>query len=133
MGLLDNLTNIAAGVLAKNGGELLPIVLKKLADYPGGLPGLMAHFQQGGLGDIVQSWIGNGANLPVTADQLGAVLAPATVDEIAAESGQAKPAVLDALTGMLPKIVDQLTQGGAAPASGGFDASALLGLLTKLR
>lgn len=133
MGLLDNLTNIAAGALAKNGSDLLPIVLKQLANYPGGLQGLIGSFQQGGLGDIVQSWIGQGANLPVTAQQLAAVLAPATVDNIAAESGQDKPAVLSALTGLLPKIVDQLTQGGSAPASGGFDASTLLGLLTKLR
>ncbi|HWV63858.1 MAG TPA: YidB family protein, partial [Oxalicibacterium sp.] len=71
-------------------------------------------------------------NLPVTADQLGSVLAPSTVDGIAAESGQSKPAVLEALTGLLPKIVDQATEGGNVPASGGFDASALLGMLTKL-
>lgn len=133
MGLLDNLTNMAAGALAKDGGGgLLPIVLKQLANYPGGIQGLIANFQQGGLGEIVQSWIGSGANLPVTADQLGSVLAPSTVDNIAAESGQSKPAVLEALTGLLPKIVDQATEGGNVPASGSFDASALLGMLSKL-
>lgn len=131
MGLLDNLTNMAAGALAKDGGGLLPIVLKQLANYPGGLQGLIANFQQGGLGDVIQSWISPGANLPVTAEQLGSVLAPSTVDNIAAESGQSKPAVLEALTGLLPKIVDQATEGGNVPA-GGFDASALLGMLTKL-
>lgn len=133
MGLLDNLTSMAAGALAKNGSDLLPIVLKQLANYPGGLQGLIGSFQQGGLGDIVQSWIGQGANLPVTAEQLGAVLAPSTVDGIAAESGQDKPAVLGALTGLLPQIVDQLTQGGNTPASNAFDVSSLLGLLGKLR
>ena len=133
MGLLDNLTSMAAGALSKNGSDLLPIVLKQLANYPGGLQGLITSFQQGGLGDIVQSWIGQGTNLPVTAEQLGSVLAPSTVDAIASESGQDKPGVLNALTGLLPQIVDQLTEGGSAPASGSFDASSLLGLLGKLR
>ena len=31
-------------------------------------------FQQGGLGDVVDSWVGTGQNLPVSPDQLGGVL-----------------------------------------------------------
>jgi uncharacterized protein YidB (DUF937 family) len=36
----------------------------------GGLGGLLAILQQGGLGDAAQSWVGNGANQPVSPQQL---------------------------------------------------------------
>ena len=36
----------------------------------GGLSGLAQAFQNGGLGEIVNSWIANGPNLPVSAEQL---------------------------------------------------------------
>jgi len=131
VGLLDSLVSMAGG--ASGGGNgLVPIVLKQLSNYPGGVAGLIAAFQKGGLGEIVQSWIGMGQNLPVSAGQLDAVLDPGTVDAIAQESGQERSSVLDALTGLLPKLVDQATPDGSLP-SGGFDAGALLGMLGKLR
>jgi Uncharacterized protein conserved in bacteria len=127
MGLLDSLASMAGG--ASGGGNgLLPVVLRQLANYPGGVAGLIAAFQKGGLGEVVQSWIGTGQNLPVSAQQLDAVLDRGTVDAIARESGQDRPAVLEALAGLLPKLVDQATPDGSVPA-GGFDAGGLLGML----
>lgn len=127
MGLLDSLASMAGG--ASGGGNgLLLVVLRQLANYPGGVAGLIAAFQKGGLGEVVQSWIGTGQNLPVSAQQLDAVLDRGTVDAIARESGQDRPAVLEALAGLLPKLVDQATPDGSVPA-GGFDAGGLLGML----
>ena len=40
----------------------------------GGLGGLIAKFQQAGLGEVVGSWVGKGENLPVSADQISSVL-----------------------------------------------------------
>ena len=133
MGLLDSLASMAGGASGGGDGGLLPIVMKQLANYPGGVPGLIAAFQKGGLGEVVQSWIGTGPNQPVSAQQLDAVLDPGTVDAIAQESGQDRPSVLEALAGLLPKLVDQATPDGTAPAGGGFDAGALLGMLGSLR
>jgi len=117
-----------AGGASRGGHGLLPVVLRQLANYPGGVAGLIAAFQKGGLGEVVQSWIGTGQNLPVSAQQLDAVLDRGTVDAIARESGQDRPAVLEALAGLLPKLVDQATPDGSVPA-GGFDAGGLLGML----
>ncbi|MEI2418408.1 YidB family protein [Orrella sp. JC864] len=136
MGLFDSLkttlgTSLGAS-LGGNAGGLLPIVMAQLANYPGGMDGLIAAFERGGLGAIVQSWIGKGENLPVTGGQLDAVLDPGVVDAMAAQSGQSRPALLDALAGLLPGLVDKATPNGTAADLQSFDASSLLGMLAKL-
>jgi len=129
MGLLDSLTSLAGGGSA-NGG-LLPIVLQQLAKYPGGVAGLIADFQRGGLGGLVQSWIGTGANEPVSGQQLDGVLDRGVVDGIAEQSGQDRGSVLDALAGLLPQIVDGATPDGTAQGVESFNASSLLGMLAQ--
>ena len=37
---------------------------------PGALTDLTSKFQSAGLGNILQSWIGTGQNLPISADQV---------------------------------------------------------------
>ena len=84
MGLLDSLigaaTEAAMGAQRGTGGapagaagglnpQLLITLVSTLLNNAGGLQGLLAKLQSGGLGDAVQSWIGRGQNLPVSADQ----------------------------------------------------------------
>ena len=45
-------------------------------DLAGGLGGLLNQFQQGGLGDVMKSWIGTGQNQPISPNQLGSALGP---------------------------------------------------------
>ncbi len=47
----------------------------------------MDQLRQGGLEQQVQSWLGNGSNLPVTADQLRAVLTDEHVQQLAQQLG----------------------------------------------
>lgn len=129
MGLLDSLAGLAGG--GGNGGGLLPIVMQQLARYPGGLAGLIGDFQRGGLGEIIQSWIGTGANQPVSPRQLDDVLDRGVVDGIAEQSGQDRGSVLEALAGLLPQIIDRATPGGTAEGAGSFDAASLLGMLAQ--
>ena len=72
MGLFDSLVN-AAGDMMGQGGDTLSAV-SNLIQENGGVGGLVEKFQQGGLGDIVSSWVGTGANLPVSAEQIQSVL-----------------------------------------------------------
>ncbi|SAI23748.1 Uncharacterized protein conserved in bacteria [Bordetella ansorpii] len=130
MGLLDSLTG-SLGAGDENG--LLPIVLKQLARYPGGISGLIADFEKGGLGGIVQSWTGAGDNASVSAQQLDGVLDRGVVDAIAQESGQPRDSVLQSLTGLLPNLVDQATPSGTAEDAKGFDVGSLIGALSQLR
>ena len=84
----------------------------------------MSKFQQGGLGDVVQSWISTGPNLPISPEQLGQALGPDTLSQLGA-GGQD---LLGPLSQLLPQVVDGLTPGGQLPAGAG-DLGAVLGSL----
>jgi uncharacterized protein YidB (DUF937 family) len=76
------------------------------------LPGLIAALEKGGLGPQVQSWLGNGQNLPITADQLKAVLGNAQVQEFARHMGLPVDQVLALMAQYLPEIVDKASPSG---------------------
>ena len=68
MGLLDQLGGSLKSVLASAAaGEQSTLISALLAKTNlGDLQGLVNQLQQGGLGDQVKSWLGNGANMKVT-------------------------------------------------------------------
>ena len=72
MGLLDNLG--LGGVLGQVEAAAMPALISAVLAKTnlGNLSGSVNQLQQGGLTTQVQSWLGNGANMPVTADQLRA-------------------------------------------------------------
>ncbi|CAB3657758.1 hypothetical protein LMG3458_00420 [Achromobacter deleyi] len=132
MSLLDTLASMAGGGQQGGSASLLPALIEQLNKYPGGLSGLIASFQQGGLGEIVASWIGKGQNLPVSADQLGRVLDPGVVNELAAKTGQDTGSVLGSLSALLPQLVDKATPDGAVQPGQGFNPTDLLASLSGL-
>jgi uncharacterized protein YidB (DUF937 family) len=112
MGLLDQLN--LGGVLGQVEAAALPALLNAVlakTQY-GDLNGLVTKLQQGGLGPQVQSWLGNGANMPITADQLKAVLGNDQVQEFARHMGLPVDAMLKLLAEHLPNIVDQASPNG---------------------
>src|SRR5262245_60975866 len=49
----------------------------------GGLGGLVDKLQKGGLGNVVNSWVGPGQNQPVSPNQLGPALGPDIIKTLA--------------------------------------------------
>ena len=91
-------------------------VLEKLgASEGGGLACLVERFHAKGLGDIVQSWIGNGPNQAITPEQIKTALGSEWVQHLAAHLGLPPDAVAAHLSDALPKIVDALTPEGKLP------------------
>jgi uncharacterized protein YidB (DUF937 family) len=90
--------------------------IEKLAGHlgDGGLEGIVAKFQQGGMGEVVQSWVGTGGNLPISADQIQSVLGSEQV------AGLTKAMGIDSsqLAHALPGLIDHLTPGGQLPQGG---------------
>ena len=84
-------------------------------DLLGGLGGLLGKLQQAGLGDAVNSWIGNGQNLPVDANQLGAALGKEAVSELARHTGLDEGQLRAGLSQVLPVVIDKLTPHGRMP------------------
>jgi uncharacterized protein YidB (DUF937 family) len=82
----------------------------------GGLGGLLAQLQAGGLDDIVKSWVGTGQNKPVQPDALGDALGKRTVTQMADKAGCSQDDLLTQLSKALPGLIDKLTQDGRIPS-----------------
>lgn len=117
--LLPLLAPVLSNLLASNGSH-------------GGLGGLAGKFQQAGLGDVLNSWIGSGQNQPISGDQLGQVLGHDTLGQIANQLGLSHGDAAGALSQILPGLIDQLTPHGQAPAGGLGNSTDLLGMLGGL-
>ncbi|WP_415036577.1 YidB family protein [Azonexus sp.] len=121
MGLLDQVVgNLAASALGGKGGDngLFDIVLPLINKFPGGIAGLVQAFQQGGLGDIVNSWVSTGKNLPVSGDQLTSVLGNDFMGGLAKQLGVGTQEASGNLASVLPGLIDQLTPDGQLPQGG---------------
>ena len=74
--------------------------------------GLLEQLQKSGLGAQVTSWLGNGSNLPVSADQLRGALGDERVRQIAASLGIPVDQVLGQLSQHLPATIDRMSPNG---------------------
>ena len=81
----------------------------------GGLGGLMDKLQKGGLGGVVDSWVGSGQNQPVSPSQLGPALGTDIIKTLAQRSGLSEEEVTKQLSQVLPGVVDKLTPAGRLP------------------
>jgi len=113
------LIQVATDMLANNGGQ-------------GGLGGLVSKFEQAGLGDAIQSWIGSGANQPVSGDQVTSALGAGTVSDIAAKLGLDPGDAASQLSHILPGLINHLTPEGQAPEQGLGNGEDLMGMLGGL-
>lgn len=122
MGILDSLSNMLSSPEAKNiEGQLestvVPVVLNQVLGQgnQGGLSAIVAKLQQAGLGDQVKSWLGNGQNIPITADELQQVLGSEKVRELAARFNIPVDQLSKVLAQQLPTAVDQASPDGKLP------------------
>jgi uncharacterized protein YidB (DUF937 family) len=81
----------------------------------GGLGGLLDKLQQGGLGNVTNSWIGSGQNQPVSPNQVGSALGPNIIKTLAQQSGLSEDELTKQLSQVLPGVVDKLTPNGRLP------------------
>ncbi len=107
---------------------ILQEVLASSQGGTGGVAGLVAKFQAVGLGDHIQSWVGTGANLPISADQVGKVFSSDQIAAWAQKAGTTPEAISGVLAEALPHAVDHVTPDGQVPAQ----TADISGMLTKL-
>ena len=81
MGLLDG---ILGGVI---GAEMTQVV-SGLIEKHGGVQGVISQLESQGLGETARSWVGNGSNLPISAEQLQQAFGSnGTLQELASKFG----------------------------------------------
>jgi len=125
MSLFDEVLQQVTGGMSGEHAQLANGVLDLVKEHPGGLSGLVQSFHDNGLGSVVSSWVSTGQNLPVTADQIQAVLGNDKVQQFAAKAGITPDVAKAKLAELLPTLVDKLTPHGTVPESSG-----LLGAVT---
>lgn len=110
----SNAVQAALGSLLGNGNNL-------------DLAGLISNLQSGGLGDIAQSWLGDGANASISADQINNVVDGNKLSQLASALGTDEGSVLSGLQDAMPQMVDNASSGGSLLDSlGGLDGAAKL-------
>jgi len=130
MGLRDEVLAMAGGTGAQQSQHASALgAILSLINSPqvGGLAGLQSMFQQGGLGHIMSSWIGNGPNLPVSGNQLQNVLHGGALQQAAQQAGMDSSQFTNTMSTLLPHLVDKVSPNGQLP-----DASALQQMLKGL-
>ena len=113
MGMLDDMTAKAAdSMLGNSSNPLAAEVLQMIHNHPGGIAGLVQSFHQQGLGELINSWVSTGQNLPISADQLQQVLGSEKVQQLASKIGIPADQAGSQLAQFLPTIIDKLTPNG---------------------
>src|SRR5262249_28200122 len=81
----------------------------------GGLSGLVDKLQKGGLGSLVNSWVGPGQNQPVSPNQLGPALGPDIIKTLPHRPALSEEELIRHLPQVLAGLVDKLTPNGRLP------------------
>jgi uncharacterized protein YidB (DUF937 family) len=142
MGLLDSIlgsvinnVNNVGGAGGSQTNPLLQMAMQMLTKQgengQSGLADIVNKFQNGGLGDIANSWVGTGENMPVSADQISSVLGCGKLSELANQFGISTDDIAGGLSKILPDLVNQATPNGEVPQSNDFISNALSMFLKK--
>ena len=112
--------------------NLLTTLLNVVNSQPGGVAGLVETFQQKGLGGIVSSWVGTGANQAISPQQVENALGNQQVSDIASKLGVSTQDASSHIAQWLPAVIDHLTPNGQVPSSGTNLAEMGAGLIKAL-
>jgi uncharacterized protein YidB (DUF937 family) len=100
----DKIGDFVKGVTNQAGGA---------ADNPaGGLGDIVDSFRKSGLGQKADSWVGTGANEPVSEPEIAKGLGPDVLDGLAEQTGLSRDELLKRLSAVLPEMVDKMTPNG---------------------
>jgi uncharacterized protein YidB (DUF937 family) len=92
---------------------------------------ILGRMQEGGLGDMAQSWLGDGENAAVDAGQITEMFGADRISEFASRLGVSEEEAVGGLSDALPQMVDNASSGGSLLDSiGGI--SGAIGLAGKL-
>ena len=81
----------------------------------GGLGDLLKQLQQNGHGETANSWVGPGANKPISSGDLANALGADQINALSAQAGLSRDDLLAGLSQYLPDVVNHLTPDGRLP------------------
>jgi uncharacterized protein YidB (DUF937 family) len=103
-----------SGVNPQQHSTLVESAMQMLGNQAG-LSGMLGNAESQGLGSVVQSWIGNGANQSIAPNQVEGLLGQDRIAQLASRAGIPAGVASAALAHILPTLIDKLTPGGKLP------------------
>mgnify|MGYP001134787337 CR=1 FL=1 len=120
---MDDLLKMAAELFLKhmNGGGNLNLqqvigALQQLLPTEQGqlnIGALVSQFSQDGLDNLVQSFLGDGQNMTMTASQVMGMLGGDNISNFASQLNMEPNNAAETLSNVLPELIDKNSQGGA--------------------
>ncbi len=111
MSLFDGLSGMIENAISSHSGGLSGLMSEALTNF-GGLDGIVSQLNDAGLGTKVNSWLGKGDNVPLSADEISSVLGSTQLQEIAAKLGVPMDQISNLLATHLPGAVDHASPDG---------------------
>jgi uncharacterized protein YidB (DUF937 family) len=96
------------------------------------LQGILSVLQSNGMDRQVQSWVGNGQNLPISGSDIKNAVDSQQLTQMAKQQGMSPDQMSEHVAEALPNLVDQATPNGQVPKQGG-SIDSLMGMLKSKR
>lgn len=128
MGLFDSVAGAMMNKVMGDKGPLAKLAMELFQQY-GGLPGILQTLKAGGLEAQVDSWIGQGDNLQVSAQQVGAALGSSVLAGMAGKLNMTTDELSGKIAEYLPDVINQLTPNGVVENNPALIMSRLMGML----
>jgi uncharacterized protein YidB (DUF937 family) len=130
----DPLSSVLGGLAGGSqgqGGNLLLQLALSLLKQNGGLEGVLGRFRQGGLGQQADSWVSNGENMNISANELQQIFGSSTLRDLASQLGMPEEQAGSTMAQVLPELINHLTPQGQVPANGDEEIAQGLSMLAN--
>ncbi|HMB39850.1 MAG TPA: YidB family protein [Wenzhouxiangellaceae bacterium] len=114
---LDKIMDALAGLMPGEGKDV-------------DLGALVGRMQGGGLASLAESWLSDGGNAGIGADQLMSMFGSGDIMRFADKLGLDEDTALEGLKGAVPEMVDKASTGGTLESLGGIGS--VMGMAGKL-
>ncbi len=128
MGLFDSLAGAVLGNVGGDKGAMLQIAMD-LFKQNGGLEGILAKFNEAGFAEQAASWVSQGNNLPISAEQVIEVLGRDSIAGIAQKLTMSPSDISVKIAEYLPQAIDKMTPNGKLEGNSGNLMAAMMSML----
>lgn len=128
MGLFDSLAGAVLGNVGGDKGAMLQIAMD-LFKQNGGLEGILAKFNEAGFAEQTASWVSQGNNLPISAEQIIEVLGRDSIAGIAQKLTMSPSDISVKIAEYLPQAIDKMTPNGKLEGNSGNLMAAMMSML----
>ncbi|QCP60707.1 YidB family protein [Pantoea sp. SO10] len=133
MGLLDDLVGSLGNSNGSGQGNQMQqlMAIWNWVQEQGGVEVLLQKFQQGGLGQVLNSWLGSSSNMSIDGGEIQNALGNDQLQSLADKLGTDVQGASGTLAALLPQVIDKLSPQGHIKTSNTQDLGAMVDGLFK--